>query len=61
MKTTYRTLVRRRPQASRRLRRPLDHAQADAAVIEPLLDDPAEVGSELIALASDELGRRRKA
>ncbi|MCP4444581.1 MAG: hypothetical protein GY811_04450 [Myxococcales bacterium] len=60
MKTGYRTIVRRRVEASRRIRRP-NHGTGDArSALQPLLDDPMEMGSELVNLVTGELVQVKK-
>lgn len=60
MKTGYRTIVRRRVEASRRIRRPVPHHDRARAALQPLLDDPMEMGSELVDLATGALSTSKK-
>ncbi len=55
MKSALRTIVRRKLDAARRLRRPLHQPPARESTLQPLLDDPMEMGSELVDLTTGEL------
>ncbi len=55
MKSAIRTIVRRKLDAARRLRRPLHQARTQESTLQPLLDDPMELGSELVDLTTGEL------
>ncbi len=60
MKTGYRTIVRRRVEAARRIRR-ASHGAGDArADVQPLLDDPMEMGTELVDLTTGEIVWQKK-
>lgn len=60
MKTGYRTILRRRVEAARRIRRPHQGAGDARSALQPLLDDPMEMGTELVDLATGELVYQKK-
>jgi len=60
MNTGYRTIVTRKTVANRRIWRPLQQRQAKNQPLEPLLDDPMEMGTELVDLATGKLSRPGK-
>ncbi len=60
MKTGYRTIVRRRVEAARRIRRPMHSAGDARSAVQPLLDDPMEMGTELVDLATGEIVWQKK-
>ena len=47
-------------EAARRIRRPLASGGDARSSLQPLLDDPMEMGSELVDLATGELVQQKK-
>ena len=61
MKTGYRTIVSRRVEAARRrIRRPMESGGDARSALQPILDDPMEMGSELVDLVTGELVQQKK-
>lgn len=60
MKTGYRTIVRRRVEAARRIRRPMRSTGDARSALQPLLEDPMEKGTELAELVTGELAQEKK-